>query len=160
MGLMPYNTTNMAYTEQTNTTNMAFTEQNTTEQTNTEQTNTEQTNTEQTNTTTATQTLISENNILIENIITKLNNLLLRKIELLSNPDLSRPSRTITQDYYENRCSQTNLSGKNKGLTCSKKASTALGNGLFCTLHHKYWKNKYSSPLLPISEEDLPPYSS
>jgi hypothetical protein len=81
--------------------------------------------------------LISENNKLIEKMITKLNNDLLRKIENLSNPDLivpkTRRTRTITPVSDDDRCNQLLVSGKNKGSKCSKKATI----GSLCTMHNK-----------------------
>jgi hypothetical protein len=82
------------------------------------------------------QALIIENNTLVEKMITKLNNDLLRKIADLSNPDLivSKPrTRTITPVAESERCTKTLVSGKNKGCKCSKKATI----GTLCTTHNK-----------------------
>jgi hypothetical protein len=83
------------------------------------------------------QTLIIENNTLVEKMITKLHNDLLRKIADLSNPDLivpiTRRTRTITPVSEDDRCTQTLVSGKNKGGKCSKKATV----GSLCTMHNK-----------------------
>jgi hypothetical protein len=74
------------------------------------------------------QALVIENNTLIEKMIVKLNNDLLRKIADLSNPDL-----IVITPVPEEKCSQILVSGKNKGGRCSKK-STARS---LCTMHNK-----------------------
>jgi hypothetical protein len=83
------------------------------------------------------QALIIENNKIIEKTIAKINNELLRKIADLSNPDLIAPiarrTRTITPVSDEERCTQTLVSGKNKGGKCSKKATVDS----LCTMHSK-----------------------
>jgi hypothetical protein len=129
MGLKPYNTTTQQHNNNMNSTKQTPTlsEENilVSEETPTLSQISEQT-----------QTLISENNILIEKMIAKLNNDLLRKIENLSNPTIipkTRRTRTITPVSDDDRCTQTLVSGKNKGGKCSKKAT----KGSLCTMHHK-----------------------
>ena len=101
------------------------------------------------------KTLISENNKLIEKMITKLNNDLFRKIENLSNPDLivpkSRRTRTITPVSDDDRCTQTLVSGKNKGSKCSKKATV----GSLCTMHNKKLIEPKVSEEVPEDSEEL-----
>jgi hypothetical protein len=101
------------------------------------------------------KTLISENNKLIEKMITKLNNDLFRKIENLSNPDLivpkSRRTRTITPVSDDDRCTQTLVSGKNKGSKCSKKATV----GSLCTTHNKKLIEPKVSEEVPEDSEEL-----
>jgi hypothetical protein len=51
-----------------------------------------------------------------------------------SSLSLSSPrSRSITPVSDDERCSQTLVSGKNKGAKCSKKSTV----GPLCTMHHK-----------------------
>ena len=96
------------------------------------------------------QTLIIENNTLVEKMITKLHNDLLRKIADLSNPGLivpiTRRTRTITPVSEDDRCTQTLVSGKNKGGKCSKKATV----GSLCTMHNKKVNQEVVEPAEPV----------
>ena len=69
----------------------------------------------------------------------------------LSTPSKPLRSRTITPVSDDDRCSQTLVSGKNKGGQCSKKSTV----GSLCTMHHKKITPAIFSNL---SDEFVPKY--
>jgi hypothetical protein len=119
------------------------------------------------------QDLLIENNKIIGKTIAKINNELLRKIAILSNPKgpssdkvsvasgnfgattakgprgATTRTRTITPVSDEERCTKTLVSGKNKGSQCSKKATVDS----LCTIH-----NKKINPPIALSDEFVPEY--
>jgi hypothetical protein len=94
------------------------------------------------------RSLVLDNNKRIDNLALQLNSL-----QLPSDPavDFKKRTRTITPVSDGERCSQTLVSGKNKGGKCSKKSTI----GSFCTLHHKLLNLGIPSSL---SDEFVPDY--